>query len=244
MDTTESTASDNPIDLSQFSLSECDRVHIEMPALPEVTEDDIDAQLFAYVANAPKNSPVKSLADLDDAWVKANLPVYDSIGEVRNAIRASLTKETAAAFDEVKYAKCADALIERLEGAIPEAVVAEHAETVRARNDEAIRLQGMSMARYLEDARMTKEQYDENLLDEARREIALNIALDKMVEATATTVPNPELTEYLACEDPAAFLEELRESGKVEEARRAASRVKVMRRVVETADVKTPKDVS
>lgn len=244
MTTDQPTISENPIDLAQFSLSACDRVRIEMPPLSDVTEDDIDAQLFAYVANAPKDSPIKTLADLDDAWVKANLPMYESIGEARNAIRASLTKETTVAFDEIRYAKCAEALIERLEGDIPAAVIEAHAETVRARTEEAARAQGVSLARYLEDARMTSEQYEASLLDEARREIALNIALDKMVEVTATTVPNAELTEYLACEDPARFLEELRESGKVEQARKAAARVKVMRRVIETAEVETEGDGS
>lgn len=244
MTTDQPTISENPIDLAQFSLSACDRVRIEMPPLSDVTEDDIDAQLFAYVANAPKDSPIKTLADLDDAWVKANLPMYESIGEVRNAIRASLTKETTVAFDEIRYAKCAEALIERLEGDIPAAVIEAHAETVRARTEEAARAQGVSLARYLEDARMTSEQYEASLLDEARREIALNIALDKMVEVTATTVPNAELTEYLACGDPARFLEELRESGKVEQARKAAARVKVMRRVIETAEVETEGDGS
>lgn len=244
MTTDQPTISENPIDLARFSLSACDRVRIEMPPLSDVTEDDIDAQLFAYVANAPKDSPIKTLGDLDDAWVKANLPMYESIGEVRNAIRASLTKETTVAFDEIRYAKCAEALIERLEGDIPVAVIEAHAETVRARIEEAARAQGVSLARYLEDAHMTSEQYEASLLDEARREIALNIALDKMVEVTATTVPNAELTEYLACEDPARFLEELRESGKVEQARKAAARVKVMRRVIETAEVETEGDES
>lgn len=244
MTTDQPTISENPIDLARFSLSACDRVRIEMPPLSDVTEDDIDAQLFAYVANAPKDSPIKTLGDLDDAWVKANLPMYESIGEVRNAIRASLTKETTVAFDEIRYAKCAEALIERLEGDIPVAVIEAHAETVRARTEEAARAQGVSLARYLEDAHMTSEQYEASLLDEARREIALNIALDKMVEVTATTVPNAELTEYLACEDPARFLEELRESGKVEQARKAAARVKVMRRVIETAEVETEGDES
>ena len=237
---------DNPIDidLTQFALKDCDRVSIEMPAMPEVCEDDIDAQLFAYVANAPKGSPIRSIADLDDAWVKANLPMYESIGEVRNAIRANLIKETSAAFEELKFAKCADALVARLQGAIPEDAVASHAEAVRARNEEAIRMQGSTLARYLEDARLTSEEYESRLCEEAEREIALNIALDKMIEATATTVPNAELTEYLACEDPAEFLEELRASGMVEEARKAASRVKVMRRIVETAAVETTEDPS
>ena len=168
MTTDQPTISENPIDLARFSLSACDRVRIEMPPLSDVTEDDIDAQLFAYVANAPKDSPIKTLGDLDDAWVKANLPMYESIGEVRNAIRASLTKETTVAFDEIRYAKCAEALIERLEGDIPVAVIEAHAETVRARTEEAARAQGVSLARYLEDAHMTSEQYEASLLDEAR----------------------------------------------------------------------------
>ena len=57
MTTDQPTISENPIDLARFSLSACDRVRIEMPPLSDVTEDDIDAQLFAYVANAPEDKP-------------------------------------------------------------------------------------------------------------------------------------------------------------------------------------------
>lgn len=237
MDTERNDA--QPIDLTRFELTACDRVTIAMPEMPEVCEDDIDAQLFAYVASAPKGSPVKSIADLDDAWVRENLPLYEGIGEVRNAIRANLTKETAAAFDELKYAKCADALVGRLRGDLPAEAVAEMAEAVRARNEDMLRQQGLTVRRYLEDHRMSESDYDAKVREEAERELALNVALDKMVEATATTVANGEITEYLACDDPESFLEEVRESGRIEDARRAASRVKVMRRVIETAKVGT-----
>ena len=63
----------------------------------------------------------------------------------------------------------------------------------------------------------------------------LNVALDLMAKVLNTQVGNHELTEYLSSPNPEKFLEEIREKGMVEEARRAAVRVKVMRRVVDTA---------
>lgn len=225
------------VDPALYSLTDYDRVRIEMPKPPMVTEGDIDAQLFAYVASAPKGSPVRSIADLDDAWVQANLPAYSTIGELRNAIRATLIRETAAAFDEAKFQKCADVLVGRLEGELPADVVEAHSEEVRKRNEEMLAMQGASLARYLEDSRMSKQDYEAKLREEAEREVALNVALDKMIEVTATTVGMNELTDYLACEDPEAFLEELGENGRMADACAAAARVKVMRRVVETAEV-------
>ena len=40
------------LDLSAFALSSHDSVHIVMPPQPVATDDDIDAQLFVYVASA------------------------------------------------------------------------------------------------------------------------------------------------------------------------------------------------
>ena len=58
-----------------------------------------------------------------------------------------------------------------------------------------------------------------------------------MADVLNMQVGNHELTEYLSAPNPEKFLEEIREKNMVEEARRAAVRVKVMRRAIDTAIV-------
>ena len=84
---------------------------------------------------------------------------------------------------------------------------------------------------------MTLEEFDEKLHDDVVFQLKLNGALDKMIEATGTEVAKSELTEYLSTDDPDAFLAQLEETGRVEDARQAAARVKVMRHLVATAVV-------
>ena len=84
---------------------------------------------------------------------------------------------------------------------------------------------------------MTPDQYEDKLRNETLYQMRLNIALDIMADVLNMQVGNHELTEYLSAPDPEKFLAEIREKNMVEEARRAAVRVKVMRRVIDTAIV-------
>lgn len=227
----------SPIDLNDFKLSAYDQVRIEMPAPFVVSKEDIDAQLFSHVANAPKGSSLHSLEDLDDAWVQENFPGIGGIAELREAIKARISKDNEFAYENTKFATCADAIVERLEGEISPEAIAANLDEVRKRSDEMIYSFGLTKKQYLKEENITEEEYEEKLKEETRHDLALNIALDKMIEVTTTTVPNSELTEYLTFDNPETFLQELQESGKVEQARQAASRVKVMRRIVETAEI-------
>lgn len=95
----------------------------------------------------------------------------------------------------------------------------------------------ISLEQFLREEHMTPDQYEEKLHDEALYQMRLNVALDLMADVLGMQVGNHELTEYLSAPNPEAFLAEIREKGQVENARRAAVRVKAMRRIVDTAIV-------
>lgn len=67
------------LDLSAFALSSYDSVRIVMPPQPVATDDDIDAQLFVYVASATNHSSIRSIGDLTDEWVKSQFAMSDTV---------------------------------------------------------------------------------------------------------------------------------------------------------------------
>ncbi len=239
----EDTASLPELDASAFSLTAYDSVSVVMPPLPVATDDDIDAQLFEFVASAKKDSGITSLADLDDAWVSSNFEGMSSLVELRRALKLDLEKQGRNNWSNLKFSKCADALMARLEGEIPSDLVEANVEASRAHYDERLLSFGMTKKQYLREEHMTEEQFEQKLHDDVVYQLKFNMALDKMIEISGTTVAKSELTEYLTCEDPVAFAAELEANGRVEDARRAAARVKVMRRIVETAIVKDENEV-
>ncbi|MEG0990650.1 hypothetical protein [Gordonibacter sp.] len=234
----EDTTTPPELDPSTFALAAYDSVTVVMPPLPVATDDDIDAQLFEFVASAKKGSGITSIADLDDGWVQANFEGMSTIAELRRALKLDLEKQGRNNWSNLKFSKCADALMARLEGEVSAAVVEANVEASRAQYDERLLSFGMTKRQYLREEHLTEEQFEQKLHDDVAYQLRFNMALDKMIEISGTAVAKSELTEYLSCEDPAAFAAELEATGRVEDARRAAARVKVMRRVVETAVVK------
>ena len=224
------------LDPKQFKMNDYDNVRITMPAKPAMTADDIDAQLFQYVVSGGKK--IKSIADLDDDWVKANFDMYETIDEVRQAIKDQYDHDMEFEMSDLKFRVCCDALLARLEGEVPEDILAHNIEVVREGNAERLKEMHISMEQYLREEHLTPEQYDQKLRDETLYQMRLNVAIDIMADVLGMQVGNHQLTEYLSTPDPEAFIAEIREKGQVENARRAAVRVKTMRRVVDTAIVK------
>lgn len=223
------------LDPKDFKLNDYDNVRITMPAKPAMTEDDVDAQLFEYVLSG--GTHIKSIADLDDEWVKANFEGLETIEDVRQAIKDDYDRSIAFEQSDIKFQECCKALIARLEGEIPQEAIDHNVEVTRAGNLERLAEMHLTMEQYLSEENMTTADYEAKLVDEVAYQMRLNVALDIMADVLGAQVGNHEITEYLSTPNPQAFLEEIREKNLVENARRAAVRVKVMRRVVDTAIV-------
>ena len=82
------------LDPSNFKLSCYDNLSITMPQKPALSEDDIDAQLFEYVLST--NGSIKSVAELDDEWVKATSTASNpSKTFARRSKRTSIAKRNS-----------------------------------------------------------------------------------------------------------------------------------------------------
>lgn len=223
------------LDPKDYKLNDYDNVRITMPAKPMLSEEDVDAQLFEYVLSGGKH--INSIADLDDEWVQSNFEGMSTIDDVRQAIKDQYDHDLEFEYSDIKYKTCADALIARLEGDVDEETLAHNIDAMRQGNLAKLEAMHISFEQFLREEHMTPDQYEEKLRDETLYQMRLNVALDIMADVLNMQVGNHELTEYLSAPNPEKFLEEIREKNMVEEARRAAVRVKVMRRVIDTAIV-------
>ena len=223
------------LDPKDYKLNDYDNVRITMPAKPALSEEDVDAQLFEYVLSGGKH--INSIADLDDAWVQNNFEEMSTIEEVRQAIKDQYDHDLEFEYSDIKYKLCADALIARLEGDVPEETLTHNIDAMRTGNLARLEAMHISFEQFLREEHMTPDQYEDKLRNETLYQMRLNVALDIMADVLNMQVGNHELTEYLSAPDPEKFLAEIREKNMVEEARRAAVRVKVMRRVIDTAIV-------
>lgn len=225
------------VSLEAFELTLDGPLVIKMPPKPEVTEADIDAQLFGYVSNAPKGSGITGLHDLDDAWAARSFPGISSVDELRSVIKERLEQENDFAYRNTKYALCADALVAGLKGDIPIEAVEAGIEDVRKRSETTIHSFGESLPQYLRRTDMSEEQFAARLIEETEHDIALNVALDILVQRDGGEVSDEDLPKYLSIEDIDVFLAEVSAAGKLADAKQAAARVKVMRELIDAAKV-------
>lgn len=227
------------VDLSQFALGDFEALSIMVPQTPQVVEEDIDAQLFEYVASAWRGEDkwMNKLSDLDDEWVKDKFPNIGTVAELRNTIREDLEARANEAVLEYKIQECSKALVSLVEGDLSDELVEVNIEPVRRECMQQLAASGVSLARYLQKENMTSEQFEAKLRDDVAYRIKLNIALDLLVAKREVSVSDEEITQYLMTEDPEIFLAEVKDRGMLEDARIAAKRIKVMRTVVDEAHV-------
>ena len=157
--------------------------------------------------------------------------------DLKASIKQDLEKTSRMGLENYKLQCCNDALIARLEGEVPEAVVTEAMEASRSMYDDRLLASGMTKVQYLRQEKLTEEEYEQKIRADVAYNLSLNVVLDKLIERQGLAVAKEDLTEYLSADNPEAFLAEIERNGKVDEACQAAARVKAMRQIVDTAIV-------
>lgn len=224
------------LDPKDFKLNDYDNVRIIMPVKPELSEEDIDSQLLEYAQSTGMD--IQDVSELDDNWVKSFFDGLETLDDVREGIKNQYDNELEYEYSDIKFRTCCDALLARLEGEVDEDLLNANIEVAREANLRRLEEMHLTFEQYLREEHLTPDKYEEKLHDEMLYQMRLNVALDLEADVLNIQVGNHEITEYLSSPDPEKFLEEIREKDMVEEARRAAIRVRTMRRVVDTAIVR------
>jgi trigger factor len=139
---------------------------------------------------------VKEVPGLDDDFAQL-ASEFDTLGELRADTRAQL--ERMKKVQQVVQARdrALDALLDRIDIPLPEAVVQHEVDHNRDSILEQLDRAGATLDGYLEMSNQTQEQFEVDLQRRARRAVKITIVLDQLAREEGLEVNEAELSNYI-----------------------------------------------
>ena len=129
------------------------------------------------------------LPELDDDFAK-DVSEFDTFDEYKADLKAKIEKRHEAAADNAVEEKLVEALIEKLEADIPEAMYVAETENFVRDYDNRLRSQGLDLNTYFKYTGLTLDNLREQMRPQAERQVKARLALEKIV-----ALENIEATE-------------------------------------------------
>ena len=139
---------------------------------------------------------VQELPELDDDFAQM-ASEFDTLDDLREDVRTRLgngrrLEQAAEARDAVL-----EALLERVDVPVPEAVVEEELVARRRNVEQQLAQAGMTMEEYLDSEEQTVDEFENDLLKRVRDAVAAQFLLDEIAKAEAIGIEQQELTEHM-----------------------------------------------
>ena len=134
------------------------------------------------------------LPDLDDDFAK-DVSEFDTIAEYRADVQAKIAKRHETEADNQFENAILDALIEKLEADIPEAMFVAETENFVRDYDNRLRMQGLDLKTYFQYTGMDLDKLREQLRPQAEKQVKLRLALEAIakkekIKTTKTDINN------------------------------------------------------
>jgi trigger factor len=184
----------------------------------------------------------QELPALDDEFAQT-ASEFDTVEELRadlvdRLIRGKRIEQANAARDAVL-----EKLLEMVDIALPEGVVAEEQLARRQQIDQQLAYAGMTFQGYLDSEEQTEEEFNSDLEQRVRDSLAARFLLDKVAESEALGVDEQELTQHIvrraqqSGQDPNEYIKHAMEHNHVPELVGEIRRGKALAQIVESAVV-------
>jgi trigger factor len=184
----------------------------------------------------------QELPEFDDEFAQL-ASEFDTADELSEDVRERLGRgkrleQAAAARDAVL-----EALLERVEIPLPEAVVTDELNSRRQNVEQQLAYAGLTMDKYLEDEGQTAEEFEADLERRVRDAVAAQLLLDEVATKEELGVDQNELQQHLAMraqqsgQDPQEFVNHMFEHNHIPELVQEIRRGKALAQIVETATV-------
>ena len=121
------------------------------------------------------------LPELDDDFAK-DVSEFDTFDEYKADLKAKIEKRHEAAADNAVEEKLVEALIEKLEADIPEAMFVTETENFVRDYDNRLRSQGLDLNTYFKYTGLTLDNLREQMRPQAERQVKARLALEKIAE--------------------------------------------------------------
>ena len=129
------------------------------------------------------------LPELDDDFAK-DVSEFDTFDEYKADLKAKIEKRHETAADNEVEEKLVEALIEKLEADIPEAMFVAETENFVRDYDNRLRSQGLDLNTYFKYTGLTLDNLRDQMRPQAERQVKARLALEKIV-----ALENIEATE-------------------------------------------------
>ena len=134
------------------------------------------------------------LPELNDEFAK-DVSEFDTFAEYKADVKAKIQKRHDQEADNKVEEQLIDALIEKLEADIPEAMVDAEAENLLRDYDNNLRMQGMNLSDFVKYTGMTLDAMREQFKPRAERQVKTRLALEKIAEIEKVKVSAKEVED-------------------------------------------------
>lgn len=136
------------------------------------------------------------LPELDDDFAK-DVSEFDTLDEYKADLKSKIQKRHENAAETEFEEKLVDALIEKLEGEIPEAMFVNETENFVRDYDNRLRQSGLDLKTYFQYTGLTLEKLREQMRPQAEKQVKARLALETIAQLENIEVSDEELTaEY------------------------------------------------
>ncbi len=136
------------------------------------------------------------LPELDDEFAK-DVSEFDTLDEYKADLKAKIEKRHENTAESAVDGQIMDALIEKLEADIPEAMFENEAENFVRDYDNQLRMQGLDLKTYFQYTGMTVETLRAQFRPQAEKQVKARLALEKIAELESIVASEEDINaEY------------------------------------------------
>ena len=143
-----------------------------------------------------KEIKVKELPELDDEFA-SEVSEFETVAEYKESVKAKIAERKEKAAKDAKEDAVIDAIIEKAEMEIPEAMVDTQQRQMLEDFAQRIQMQGLSMEQYMQFTGLTVETLMEQVKPQALRRIQSRLVLEAIADAEKIEVTDAEYDEEI-----------------------------------------------
>lgn len=178
----------------------------------------------------------KQEPQLTDEFVSKNFG-HKNEAELREFILKMLQEQHEQMLPQIRDNRMLDALAARLEGELPESMVASYKEQIYKNLFTQLQQQGATLDQYMQAQGITSAQLHDDVAEQAQERLRQDLALDAWAAHNKFTVSDEDVSaefDKSAVENPRAFEAAWRREGKLHLVREGVLRQKAVASVEET----------
>ncbi len=181
----------------------------------------------------------KVLPELSDEWVKDTVG-FEGIEDLKTKIAESISKQKAETLPGLKERASLTALSKRLEGDVPEEMIASSETDLFQTFFQQLQSQGATLDAYLQQMGIEIDDFRKDVKEQAIEITRQDLSLDAWARHKGMEVTEEDLLEEFknsGAEDPKALEKEWRENGRLHMLRQGILRMRATEDLMETAKV-------